>query len=458
MFSISLARMKGMRIVLIVFVFLFFEFSFASNSQVLSFYRNQQSLFSSGQARRTELEKAILSRELSPWFRITWNKKEYDVPGTTLTKDLQLTRTLISKQKTEILKSPQPGSARSFSIPANTLVVVLKVDSFWAEVVEPKQKLKGWVALHYFHPPAEDKGVFLTVTDSFLLQHPKDSSEIITTIPRGYRLIPQKFEKNYVKVQYQGRSGYIDLSSVIGRSDFAMWAFHTKKGWLGISHRENEFLLTVDKQKLKLEDFLAYASYQNRGIVTQKTNDDGPSIRSRVEIISKKAHRWTQSLLTEHGKVWWRSDEDHTQSLDEATEISSEQLMKRRLHGVAFAPGTPLKGLVSADGVFRTEDGKNWQEIPQFSGQNFPVSIHPEGVWYVGNYRSYDEGKTFEPYIMWDKLTQQIQDNLHKVPRHLRITQIEPMSHSRIRIFLDTGVQKIKMQAHILSQEWSLVK
>ncbi len=447
-----------MRIILAFFLFLIFESSFASSNPVLSFYRNQQSLFPSGQVPRSDLEKAVLSRELSPSFRVTWNKKEFEIPGDSLTKDVQITRTLISKLKTEVLKSPQSGSVRLFTIPAKTAVVVLKTDSFWAEIVDPKQKLKGWVPLHHFHPPAEDTGVYLTVTDSFLQKKPRNAAEIITTIPKGFRLIPLGFEKNYVKVQYKGRNGYVDLSSVIGRGDFAMWAYHENKAWLGISHRENEFLITVDGQKLKLQDFLAYAPYQDRGIITQKTNEEGPSIRSRVEITSKEAHRWTQSLLAEHGKVWWRSEETSTATQDEIIKISSEQLMKRSLHGVAFAPGSPFKGLVSANGIFRTEDGNSWQEIPQFSGQNFPVSIHPEGIWYVGSYRSYDEGKTFEPYIKWDKLAQQIQDSLHKMPRHLRITQIEPMSHSRIRIFLDTGVQKIKMQAHVLSQEWSLVK
>ncbi|MBC7372046.1 MAG: hypothetical protein H7326_10795 [Bdellovibrionaceae bacterium] len=239
-----------------------------------------------------------------------------------------------------------------------------------------------------------------------------------------------------------------------------MWAFHRVRGWIGISHRENGYLMTTDKQKIPLGDFIAFSPYQDRAVVSQKLTDDGPSIRSRVEIVSRKAHRWTLSQLADHGEVWWRSEElsAGTQPQD-TNRITSDQLMKREVHSVAFGAGkSSLKAIASANGVFRTDDGKTWSEIAQFTGQNFPVSIHPDGIWYVGSYRSYDEGKTFENYIRWDKLAQQIQDSIHKMPRHLRITGIESMPHSKIRILVDTGVQKIKMQAHVLSQEWTLVK
>lgn len=450
-----------MRIALFLLsIFIFHEGLAAGGVTALSFYRSQQSLFPSGQASRTELEKKVLRRELEPWFRIRWNQKEYEIPGELLVKDSQTTQTLIAKEKIEILKSPLAHAAPAFSLQANQTVVVLKTDAFWAQVLEPKLKLKGWAPLHAFTAPIEDKGIFLTLVDSFMHKAPAGSAEILTTIPRGQRLIPRQIVNNFLEVKYKNLQGYIELGNLVGRGDFAMWAYHKHKGWLGISHRENGFLITVDKQKVSLRDFIAFSPYHNRGVITRKprTNSESPSIRSRVEILNKQAHRWTLSQLDGHGQVWWRAEEAPTQVPNNKNTITSEQLMKRKIHSVAFAPGKSLKGLASAEGVFRTEDGKTWSEIPQFEGKNHPVSIHPDGLWYVGSYRSSDEGKTFENYIKWDKLTEQIQDSIHKTPRHLRITKIEPLSHSRVRILVDTGAQKVKLQAHVLSQEWTLVK
>lgn len=434
------------------------QLCFATSNSVVSFYRTQQSLFPSGQATREALEAKVLRRDYEPWFRVSWDKKEYEIPGETVITDLHLTKKLVSKESLELFKSPQEGSERIGKVRAKTTLQVLQTKSYWAELLDPKQNIKGWTPLHLLEAPFEDSGVFVTLIDTFLRKTPKSSSEVITTIPRLLRVDSLGIEKGYLKVRYQGHTGYLDLVNLAGRGDFAMWAYHKRKGWLGISHREGGFLQTVNSLKIPLEDFLAFNPYTDRGVVSQKLSEDGPSIRSRVVITNNRAHRWVLSQLKDHGAVWWRLEDPETlKPLAIENDLNNEQLLKREVVSVAFA-GKSLKGLASANGIFRTEDGKTWKEISQFNGQNHPVNIHPDGVWFVGNFRSFDEGKTFEPYIKWDKLAQKIQVGLNTPPRHLRIANIEALSHSRIRILIDTGVQKVKMQAHILSNEWSLVK
>lgn len=434
------------------------SWSFAADTPVVSFYRTQQSLFPSGQAKREDLEAKILRRDYEPRLRVSWNKKTYEIPGETVIRDVQVTKSLIAKETLQLLKEPQEAAPAVTSVRAQTSLRVLQTNSYWAELQESQTKLKGWAPLHLLEAPVEDQGVFITLIDTFLRKTPQNSSAIITTVPRMQRLTPLGFEKSYLKVSYQGHTGYLDLANLAGRGDFAMWAYHQGKGWLGISHRENQYLFTVDNQKIHLQGFLAFNPYISRGVACQKLKEDAPSIRSRVEIADHKAHRWALSLLEGHGSVWWRMEAPEASPKTPAgNQVTSEQLLKREVTAVAFAAKS-MKGLVSANGIFRTEDGKIWKQINFFEGKNYPVAIHPDGIWYVGNYRSTDEGKSFEAYIKWDKLTEKIQQGLHKTPRHLRITQIEPLPKSRVRILIDTGTQKIKMQAHVLSHEWTLVK
>lgn len=434
------------------------SFAFAAGTPAISFYRSQQSLFPSGQASRDVLENKILRRDFEPWLRVSWNNKSYALPGETILRDVQVTQELIAKESLTLVKDPQDNAKAVASIKPKTALKVLSTNSYWAELYDSKQKIQGWAPLHLLEAPVEDIGVYVTLIDSFLKKGPQTSGGIITTVPRMQRLTALGIEKTFLKVSYQGHVGYLDLANLVGRADFAMWAYHKSKGWLGISHRENGFLFTVDSQKIPLEQFIAFNPYTNRGVACQKLTDDAPSIRSRVEIASNKAHRWALSALEGHGTVWWRMEEPESDNKAAIVkEITTEELMKREVTAVDFA-NKSLKGLASANGIFRTEDGKSWKEIAQFSGKNFPVAVHPDGVWYVGNYRSFDEGKTFEAYIKWDKLAERIQAGIHKTPRHLRIAQIEPLSHSRVRIHVDTGTQKVKLQAHILSQEWLLVK
>ncbi|MBC7370418.1 MAG: SH3 domain-containing protein, partial [Bdellovibrionaceae bacterium] len=225
---------------------------FAAVTPALSFYRNQQSAFPSGQMNRADLEKKIIRRELEPWFRVSWNKKEFEIPGEIVVKDIQTTRTLIAKEKSEVLKSPLSGSVRAFSLEPKRTVLVIKTSSMWAEVVDLKLRLRGWAPLANFTAPEDDRGVYVTLIDSFLQKSPNGSAGVITTIPRGVRLTPLDIEKNFLKVNYKDFKGYVDLSNLVGRGDFAMWAFHRVRGWIGISHRENGYLMTTDKQKIPL--------------------------------------------------------------------------------------------------------------------------------------------------------------------------------------------------------------
>lgn len=432
----------------------------AETSSVVSFFRTQQSLFPSGQASRSQLESQVVRRDLEPWLRISWNLKEFEVPGDAVVKDLQTSQTLIAKESVELCKEPQPNSEKVTFLPAKTRFVVLRTTAYWAELLEPEKKITGWAPLHLFSVPVDDRGIFVALMDTPLKKSAKDNSETLAAIPRLQRLTPIGYEKNYLKVKMQNLVGYVDANAVAGRADFANWAYHRKKGWISISHRENADLITSRKQVLPLKDFTAFSPYLARGIVCQKLSDGGPSIRSRVDVLTNKAHLWTLSQLEGHGPVWWRMDEPesaHTPPPPEKT-WSNQDLLQRQLTGVAFVSNKIPKGLASARGIFRTDNGKTWIQIPMFGDKDYPIAIHPDGAWYVGSYRSFDQGKTFEPYIRWDKITEQIENKLHKAPKQLRIAQIEPLPHSLIRILVDTGSQKLKMQSHILSHEWTLVK
>ncbi|MGZ3748285.1 MAG: hypothetical protein ACXWRE_12975, partial [Pseudobdellovibrionaceae bacterium] len=248
-----------------IFCFIFLSLitfaSFAAESPAVSFYRTQQSLFPSGQASREDLEAKVLRRDYEPWLRVSWNKKSYEVPGETVIRDVQLTKNLLSKESLDLLKEPQEAAPRIATVKAKTPLQVLRTNSYWAELLDDKTKLRGWAPLHLLEAPVEDQGVFVTLIDTFLKKTPQNSSSVITTVPRLQRLLPLGIEKNCLKVSYQGHIGYLDLANLAGRGDFAMWAYHESKGWLGISHRENASLFTVDNQKYPLQKFIAFNPY-----------------------------------------------------------------------------------------------------------------------------------------------------------------------------------------------------
>ena len=295
--------------------------------------------------------------------------------------------------------------------------------------------------------------------DSFLRKKPDLQSGIITTIPRLRRIIPLNVEKGYLRVSYENQIGFVDINNFVSRADFANLAFAKNKGWLPISHRNGDKLVTKSGEEFHLNDILGYVTNSHRGVIVSANGNTGPQLRSRVEILNQQANIWGYSRVDGHGNVWWKKSDLLVEAeIKSPTTITTDELMKREIYSIAFENKNSVRGIVSSEGVYRTDDGLNWTLIPQFGKQNYPVNIHPNGTWFVGSYKSGNKGKSFDPFIRWDLITQAIETSYHMNPRSLRLTQIEAMPDSQVQIYVDTGISKIKLRGALHGATWNVVR
>lgn len=429
------------------------------SSAALPFYRGPLSLFPSGQASRNQLEDKLIRSEYEAQYVAQWNKREYHLKGENFLREIQVARQVQTRTGVEILAEKKSTAKVVEALPAHSSLEILDCDSYWALVLHPSHKTQGYVPLHLLHAKNEDLGVIVNIVDTFLRPAPEGHG-LITTVPRMSRLIPISYKGSWVQVRYGDFKGYVDLNHFVSRADFARMVFHRKKKWTLVSHRENNFLISERQEKLAMEDIQGFVTTTNRGIVISGEDEKLPPLQARVDILKTEAHIWGISQLDGHGEVWWqKSDLLETAETKSEEGLSSEELMKRKIYSLSFENKKSLRGLVSADGVYRTEDGSHWKKIAQFADQNLPVSIHPEGNWYVGSYKSTDGGKTFEPFIRWDVVAQSIEASIHRAPRILRLTRIEALPHSQIQIQVDTGVQRLEFRAALSdSTKWKLVR
>lgn len=424
------------------------------------FFRSKYSLFPSGQASRTSLESKLFRTETELSYRSAWDHKEYILQGNQIIRDIQVARFVETKSTTPLYSLNRSDSPAIKSLTTKTSLEIIAVEDFWARVKEKKGSAQGWVPLHTLQSCHDDLGVFTNLIDTYLRAGPSSNASVITTLPRLRRLIPLEIGKDFLKVQYENHIGFVDITHFISRADFANLAYHPQKNWVRVLYRNNDRLITSQAQAIPLKEVLGYVADGHRGIVKNSSGAYSPPLRARVEILKPEAHVWGISQLEGHGEVWWKRKNLLVEESKPVTsnQILTDTLMKREIYSIAFESKNSLRGLVSSNGIYRTEDGITWTQIPQFGKSNYPVSIHPNGTWFVGPYKSINKGQSFLPFIRWDNIAQAIESAYHRNPKILKLTQIEALPNSRIQILVDTGSDKVKLRSLIGDLRWDVIK
>lgn len=455
-----------MRLVFLLFLFLtsvapscWAALATDANS-ALSFYRSKYSLFPSGQVSRSELETKLTHSETEVAYRSAWDSKEYTLQADQIVRDIQVARFVETNQPTLLYSLNRSDSQTIKSLPKKASLEILAADDFWARVKEKSGAIQGWVPLSSLQNTHDDIGVFINLIDTYIRKDAASSSSVLTTLPRLKRVIPLQITKKFLKIEYESQIGYVDITHFVSRADFASLAYHPRKNWLTVRYRNNDSIVTKDGETIPLKEILGYITSNRRGIIKKADTSYGPPLRARVEILKQEAHIWGVSQLSGHGEVWWKRKNlliEEVKPLSAST-MSAEELMKREIYSIAFENKNSVRGLVSSQGIYRTEDGLTWTLMPQFGKNNYPVSIHPNGTWFVGSFKSKNKGRSFEPFIRWDNIAKAIESAYHRNPRILKLTQIEALPNSKILIHVDTGSSKVKLRSLIGDLNWDVIK
>ncbi|XGC82371.1 hypothetical protein ACES2L_07765 [Bdellovibrio bacteriovorus] len=427
----------------------------------VAIFRDKRSLFPSGQVSRNTLEAKLLRSETEISYRTSWDKKEYLLQGSQILRDIQVARFVETKSQVSLLSTNRSDAPMVKTLAAKASLEILSVDDYWARVKERNSSLQGWIPLHNLQSRHDDLGVYANLVETALRKEAKISAKAVVQIPPLTRVIPLEVTKSFIKLQYNGTVGYADTTHFVSRADFASLAYHPKKNWMAVLYRNNDVLITQKGETIPLSEVLGYVPNTHRGIVVKpESSFYGPPLRARVEILKPEALIWAISSVDGHGEVWWKRKnllvEDSEKNAPDT--VSTDTLLKRDIYSIAFENKNSVKGLVSSKGVYRTEDGLTWTQIPLFGKMNFPVSIHPNGTWFVGSYKSTNQGKTFEPFIRWDNIAEAIESAYHRNPKILRITQIESLPNSQVQIHVDTGGSSVKLRSSVNSFNWNVVK
>ena len=425
----------------VIAISLFFIPNFALASVALSgtvqvpFYKSTQSVFPSGYGTTENLLKLQTQKTLLPESVYRWNSKTFGRDELRPVLPVHLSQYVFDVQTQQRWKVIETGLQ---DLKVENLVTRNTIQFSNDEVISDPY----------------DLGYAITLKDAYLKQGAEQNSKILTTISQGTRLRPLEYKNSFFKVRYKDYVGYVSLSEALTKFDLCTMVFAFEK-WHFVKKRQFDMMITNDDTKIQLNHVQRLVTPDTRGIIASATQKI--PLWSQVEIIKSLKTDWVQSVLKGHGQVWWKFPNSQSNADDEPT-ILIDQLIRQPISSVSFHPRNPLKGIISSNGVYLTEDGLHWKRIKQFENFNGPVHYFNDLLIFVGQHRSVNGGKSFENYIQIDKLAQAIESQYGFLPKRLQVRHIETKAPFRLKIEIETGSRKIIMESPLFTQDWKAVK
>ena len=395
------------------------------------FYKSATSHFPSGSTTLENLRKQLVKSESVSRKYYQWNKIYFAQDELMPLFATHLSKYVIENSTNKRLK-------------------VLDTNTLSLMVLEEKAGNSRKIGLNDVRADAYDLGFAMALKDVYLKSKASDKSMIQTTIPQGTRFEVQQFENNFALVHYQNYVGYVSLSEIITKYDLASFVFADKE-WHQVQARQFDFVITKSKKKIALNQIKGVITPDHIGIIASSTQKI--PLWSKVKVTKSTVAGWQQSYLKEHGLIWWKPNKEFDQVF-----YSIDELLKKDISSVSFHPQNPLKGILSSDGIYITENGSQWRKLQQFENFNGPVNYFNDSLLFVGNFRSVDGGATFDNYIQIDKLASAIEFQYGFVPRRLQVRKIETVAPFRMKIEIDTGIRRIKMESPLFAQDWKAAK
>lgn len=416
------------------------------------FYKTPHSQFPSGQLSEDELESKKVRSEETNTYQVIWDKRDFFFESHEMAKDVHVSDLITANRSHSVTEKRDFKSKESFYVSKDDVVRLLSLQSEdWIEIENLKTRARGLARASDFSSFSEDVGLTLTYMSTFLKENADDSSRVITTIPQGTRLKILDWKNEKIQVSFKGQTGFIDSGHVILKADFASWVLHKKNGWTEVKHREGHTVRTKQNELLNIADLKAYVTDKKRAF-SLVHRENGPKLKSKLEIVDLEPSRWVVSRLADHGEIWWKKLRS-TQANQTVKTLS--ELTGTGVFSSDISNESPNKGLISSNGIYRTEDGMTWTKIDFFKNENWPVCI-TKNVWYVGSFRSLDDGKTFEPFIRWDYLSYLAVSELQLNPKFFKILKIESSGSKEVKIHMDIGPKKVTFSYNSYLTTWKL--
>ena len=333
-----------------------------------------------------------------------------------------------------------------------------------------------WIEAKDLLPLDEDLGFVITKEQTHLIEKP--SLNRVSQIGSGIKIRVIRFVDNFVEIEWEDKNYFIDVGSVLSRFHFASRV--KTEAWHDVKSLLQNNIITAEDRLIKTENVVAVTTGRDFGYIVTNRANVRASRNSQSRVVSrlsgflpipvgnlyagqntpastKPALKPVVKPVVSKPVVSRKVKPPKARAVSDLylskKSWTSDELFNRDVFDFANSPR--VRGLIfaSAKGVFRSTDGgKLWKKIDIFEDKNLPIAIGKNGVIYVGQHKSMDNGETFVPYVRWDLALKAIQyPGIGKVG-FLSIADIRLLEDKQNTLQLDLNLEQGK-RASIISHD-----
>lgn len=398
-------------------------------------YLAPDSLFPSGHYNRDWLKDRTKLRTDQRWYKV---RAKSGVIGW-VAEDHVLSKLLLSsyartQSVVQLRLETRAESRQVATLSAGQRVRLLSRNGRWFEAQVEGTTTTGFLTSDQIRPDL----------DSPALGYAKERTEIVSG--------PQIRSETLASVQPGER-----IEVVRGTPDSA-WVIAKKRNLTGWVRRAHLIL----REDVPVNAVLALRSalpLRRESVPFAEPNGNAAYLET-LSIVDSRTEEWGRVAIKGDGEVWWPMTERVLapgEAAPRPTRVTTTELFRRKLSDLATLQGSRTLQIASADGIYRTNDGKQWQRIDQFRDENHPIAISASGRVFVGPYVSDDGGQTFREFIRWDRLVDTIRRRWQPDEHKIRILEVKPADGrgTHIELALDIGLkEKIRVYSADDGQTW----
>ncbi len=393
------------------------------------------------------------------WIRDSRGRKGWILKSTVLLP-LDFSRQAVLTKGKAIYSATNHHQINPKKLPRSQIVTLVNRRHNWYKIVykEKNKKFYGWVQSRDLRPYSKDGGYFFSTVRTWLRRKPRRKAKIITSIDPGLPIIPLYAKGDWALVNFADHKGYIPFRNLKTRLNMAL-KVKTDKGYFKPhSDLYREKIVEIFENPLWVSTGTYSLELKSRPDMGSKTVAILPPWQS-MTLKGYSIKRWGQSHIPGWGHLWWpdRTLESNVEVI-ESFGPKLTLLKKSDIYQMEKSPVIPgLFFTSTTHGVYRSFDGgQSWYPLKDFR-TGFPIKIAGNGILFIGDKVSFDQGESFHHFIRWDRILDNFPAKAKYAKGPIEILNVEPHFNNpqKVTLSLRVGNNKyLQFQTADLGQNW----
>lgn len=283
-----------------------------------------------------------------------------------------------------------------------------------------------------------------------------------------FKLLNSPNTLSWIQIRSSGQTGFVRLSSLITPFEFATHVkLKNSQEWTPVLYFAHNEWSTFKNTRIKISEISEVQIPEQKIVLQTSLIFTRPSLSAKTikisqhdsaNLISEKAISWQMSWLKEHGRIWWETDSLQTLG---PTVIKKEDLYARRIFDMATSPIKSDFRVISANGIYTTDNNTDFIKLSHFKDQNHPIAFGAGGQLFVGKFMSQDNAATFQTYLKWESIIKLLGKHQIYSPNKIRVSDIypHPQNSNSLKVKLSVNrSQYVYLETDDLGQSWRILK